>query len=330
MHIYIITGVTGFLGNNIAKRILSMDDTLVCGIARHAITETTFDATRFVSNVADVADAEGCYSAIRELLVKVNASANDSIYLIHCAATTQSAQMIKNPERTYADIVEGTRNIMGIAKNISCKSVVNLSSMEVYGQVDDEHFRTEDELGILDTENPRSCYPMAKREAERICSEYAKAGIPVKTARLAQVFGKGIRSDDNRVFAQFARSALQSRNIVMHTKGQSFGNYCGLEDTIDAILTILLQGENGAVYNVVNEQNTMRIREMAELVASEVTVTCGLSIINVEYDIPQENMYGYAADTLLHMSSEKLRGLGWNPTKRLLDMYVDVLDEMMN
>lgn len=66
----------------------------------------------------------------------------------------------------------------------------------------------------------------------------------------------------------------------------------------------------------------MTIRQMAELVAKEVAG----GKIKVRFDIPKENIYGYAADTGLRLSGEKLKELGWNPTESLEQMYRELLE----
>lgn len=107
--------------------------------------------------------------------------------------------------------------------------------------------------------------------AENICYSYFREyGVPVKIARLAQTFGRGVRDSDKRVFAQFARAVRANRDIVLHTAGQSMGNYCGINDTVTGILTILMQGQDGEAYNVVNEENTMTILQMAGVVADGI------------------------------------------------------------
>lgn len=129
----------------------------------------------------------------------------------------------------------------------------------------------ENDCGIIDIMNARSCYPMGKRMAENLCFNYFyQYGLPVKIARLAQTFGAGILETDNRVFAQFARSVINKKNIVLHTDGSSIGNYCYSADAILGLILILLNGTNGQAYNVVNEESTMTIRQMAELVATRV------------------------------------------------------------
>ena len=83
---------------------------------------------------------------------------------------------------------------------------------------------------------------------------------------------------------------------------------------------MLGNGENGQAYNVVNEKNTMSIKEMAELVASCI----GKDKIKVVIDIENLSKTGYAADTRLYMSGEKLGKLGWKAKKGIEEMFLDV------
>ena len=143
-------------------------------------------------------------------------------------------------------------------------------------------------------------------------------------ARLAQTFGKGIAKEDRRIFAQIAKSVIEKQDIVLHTMGESMGNYCGIDDAISGIFCILSNGELGEAYNVVNPQNTMKIRDMAYLVADSVA---GGSI-GVTYDISNDNSMGYAVSTGLRLSAEKLMKIGWEPQKGLIEMYQEVINEL--
>ena len=121
---------------------------------------------------------------------------------------------------------------------------------------------------------------------------------------------------------QFAKAVVKQTDIVLKTRGETIGNYCAIDDVISAIDILLHKGKDGEVYNVVNEANTMRIFEMAHLVAEKVAG----GVVNVVYDLEESTMTGYAPETHLRMSSEKLKALGWQPTKMLIDMYEDVID----
>lgn len=312
---YLITGATGYIGSMLIKHIRSIDETSEIT----ALVRDPEKAERLLPKGTKMITADLCNKAV------MRKTAYEGEYIIHCASITKSAEMISHPVEVIESIVNTTQNVLELAKRCHIKSMVNLSSMEVYGNIDcsDGHRVSEQELGDLDIYNVRSCYPLGKRMAENICYSYFREyGVPVKSARLAQTFGEGVPLSDRRVFAQFADAVRQGTDIVLHTEGSSMGNYCGIHDTVEGILTILNCGKNGQVYNVVNEENTMTIRQMAEFLAKEVAG----GRIKVRYDIPNENIYGYAADTGLRLSGEKLRGLGWKPTEDLGRMYREILE----
>ena len=245
-------------------------------------------------------------------------------YIFHCAANTKSADMAANPLEVIATAVDGARNILELATERQNKSLVYLSSMEVYGQTALSEV-SETDLGFLDLFSPRSSYPESKRFCEMICAIYARqGGLPVKIARLAQTFGAGTPKDDARVFAQFARNAMSGESIELHTEGNSRGNYCSVSDTIRALLIILLEGMNGEAYNIANPNASMTIREMAEIVAAEI---CGGKIpvvVNVPEDILKR---GYAPDVGYKLNVDKLKCLGWTPKHGLHEMYRRLLED---
>lgn len=147
--------------------------------------------------------------------------------------------------------------------------------------------------------------------AECLCASYAKEyGVKVKVARLAATFGAGIDPQENRVFAQFARSVLTGEDIVLHTNGEKANCYCYTVDAVTGILTLLLKGEVGEVYNICNMDTFCSIREMAE-----IFVEMGEdSHSKLVFDIPEDvASLGYAPTSIMHLNSEKIMQLGWKP-----------------
>ncbi len=319
---YLITGITGFLGSMTANELMHSEEYKQGRIKITGITRDIFRARQIFNSTGhqELLLVEADIRDRNDLLSAIDSSVD---YIIHCASVTQSAEMVRHPVETADSIVMGTRNMLELAKKLQIKSMVCLSSMEVYGTVGDiGRPRKEDELGEVELFSPRSCYPLGKRMAEHYCYIYQQEyGVPVKISRLAQTFGKGIRPDDNRVYMQFARAVNEGRDIVLKTMGNSMGNYCASDDAVNAVFTILYCGRDGEAYNVVNEENTMSIREMAELAAGQ---TAGEQI-KVKIELEDPNMTGYAPDTGLKLSGEKLRQLGWHPSKNLAEMYRDVI-----
>lgn len=239
-------------------------------------------------------------------------------YIFHCAAITRSADMVAKPVDVITTAVDGTRNILELAKERDSKSVVYLSSMEVYGQ--NLHGQVQEaDLGYLDLYNPRSSYSESKRLCESLCTAYAvQYGLPVKVARLAQVFGAGTPKADTRVFAQFARSAMAGENIILHTEGKTRGNYCYLADAVRGLLSLLLRGLNGQAYNIANPEASTTIREMAEMVAREICQGRIKTVVEIPSDIAKR---GYAPEVGFRLNADKLKSLGWRPQYGLADMY---------
>jgi nucleoside-diphosphate-sugar epimerase len=250
--------------------------------------------------------------------------ADDFDYIFHCAAITKSADMVAKPVDIIATNVDGTRNMLELARTRHCKSFVYLSSMEVYGRTE-LCAVGENDLGYLDLSNPRSSYPESKRLCEMMCMAYAaQYEIPAKVARLALIFGAGVPNDncDTRVANQFARSALAEKDIELHTKGNSIANCCSTSDAIRGLLTILFKGNNGEAYNIANIQASMSIRETAELVADKVCDGQIKVIVNVPDDIATR---GYAPDVGHTLNADKLKALGWSPKYGLSEMFTLML-----
>lgn len=240
-------------------------------------------------------------------------------YLIHAAAVTTSKLMVSDPVGTIRTAIDGTEKLLKMAVEKQARSFVYISSMEIYGQPRTEGKTAEKDLGYIDIGTVRSCYPEGKRMCECLCNAYASQyGLSVKSARLAQTFGAGILPTENRVFAQFARSAMNGEDIVLHTTGESEGNYVYTSDAIRAILMLLVKGVSGEAYNIANEESHTTIRRMAELVADRIAGNA----IRVVLDIPEDSAsLGYAPPVKMWLDASKMRALGWEPTVGMEEAY---------
>jgi nucleoside-diphosphate-sugar epimerase len=234
---------------------------------------------------------------------------------------------VDRPVETIWTALEGTRNLLELAREKQVRSMVYLSSMEAYGVVDPEHYIVkETDYGYIDPLQVRSSYSEGKRMAEGLCAAYAhEYQVPVKTARLAQTFGAGIPKGENRVFAQFARSILTGQDIVLHTDGSKAHCYCYTSDAVLGLLTVLLRGGDAQAYNISNEATFCTIREMAEQLIARYPQS-GSQLV---FDIPQDgNQFGYAPTSRMLVNSEKLQSLGWKARVDLPEMFERLMRSM--
>jgi nucleoside-diphosphate-sugar epimerase len=243
-------------------------------------------------------------------------------YLFHAAALTRSADMVARPVEVMATEIDGLRNVLDLAITKRPRSVIYLSSMEVYGQTSLTEV-AEADLGHLDLASPRSSYPLSKRLGEHLGLAYrAQYGIRFQAARLALTFGAGSPPDSPRVWSQFAHSVLAGRNITLHTDGGSRGNFCYTADAVRALIMLLLKGEDGQVYNVSNPEASLTIREMAEMVAARF----GGGEVSVVVDVPPDLAgRGYKPPTGFRMNIDKIAKLGWRPRYGLAEMFKRLL-----
>ncbi len=310
----LITGATGLIGSLCVKAFLKSGDIHVIGLARNS------------DKVKSMFPEDKNLSFVYQDIISPLSDEIECDYIVHTANSTTSKYFMTNPVEVIESIYTGTKQVLNYALKHKVKGIVYLSSMEVFGEVHTEARLSEEQLGYLDIQNIRSCYSESKRLAELLCKSYAEEyGLPVCVARLAQTFGAGIPKSENRVFAQFARSSVMGRNIVLHTNGQSMGNYCYTTDVIKALILLLKEGKKGEAYTVVNEETTRTIKEVAQMVAENFSDGCS----KVIFDIPENNRYGYAPATKMKLSSKKLRELGWKPEFSLKEMFERMIPDLM-
>lgn len=307
----LITGASGYIGRNLIRRLRKEVPSchIIATVRSLEKAKTLFCCDEKISMI----EADVRYP----LSVK-----EDIEYIIHAASITSSKQFVENPVDTIITTVDGTRNLLELAKQKQVKSMVFLSTMEIYGAPKTDEKITEDSPCYLSSMSVRSSYPESKRLSETICSAYYKQfGVPVKVARLTQTIGPGIPYDDGRVFAEFARSLIEHRDIVLHTRGLTKRSYISINDAVEAILTILSKGISGEAYNVANEETYCSIYEMAELVAKKISG----NEISVRIEEVDTSQFGYAPILKMNLDTRKLQELGWHPEDSLEKMYKSLI-----
>ncbi|MBD5439478.1 MAG: NAD(P)-dependent oxidoreductase [Treponema sp.] len=315
---FFITGATGLIGYTLASLLLYRSAEKKSDIRVVALVRDRAKAReQFGGQLADGAPVEFVEGAVEDF--DAGRIARKIDYVIHGACPTASTFFTEHPVETIRTIVNGTDNMLRLCVEKHVQSVAFLSSMEVYGEVSSREKLAEDCLGKIDLLNPRSSYPEAKRLAENLCACYASEfGLDVKSVRLAQTFGPGVRYEDARVFAYMMRCALENKNIELKTSGVKENPYLYTMDAATAILTVLAKGERGRSYNAANEETYCSVREMGEVVLKVFGKTDLKVLVNAGYDVDASK---YPPESSMNLSSEKLQGLDWSAHNGLQDMY---------
>ena len=309
----LVTGGTGLLGSMICRSLINADKERNLDVEIIVLVRNKEKASSLFADLNDNGNITFLEQDITEPILydgKVD-------YIIHTACPTASNTFVTKPVETISSITLGTMNVLKFAKESQSESVVYLSSMEAYGQITEEILLKPEDVGYVNPLSLRSCYPEGKRVAENLCMGYfSEYNVPVKVIRLAQTFGPGISNEDKRVFAQFLRSAKSGEDIVMFTEGGAKRMYTDTMDAVDAILTVLLKGENGQIYNVGNKATYCSIKEMAEMVIRFFGAENAKVVIDRSKDVGQ-----YPPENKLLLDVDPIENLGWTPKYSLQEIY---------
>ena len=305
----LITGATGLIGLNLVNAFLFFNENTSNPCTIIACVRSKEKAIHLFGENEHI---EYIVQDITELLDI------DCDYIVHAASATSSMDFMYKPVEVIDTALKGTSNILNLAKKYNVEKVVYLSSMEIYGHPEKGHEVLEHEVAGFDVHNPRNCYPISKIMCESLlvsmASEY---DVNACILRLTQTFGYGVTYNDGRVFAQFMRSAMEKKDIVLKTKGETERCYLYTADAVRAILILLLKGKKGEAYTGANPETYCSIAEMAEVVCHDIAK----DEIKVIFELDDITKYGYASTLYMKLNVDKLKALGWKPSVSLTDMF---------
>jgi len=207
----------------------------------------------------------------------------DIHYIIHAASIASPPTYRKFPIKTVDVNYQGTRNLLDIAREKKVKSILFLSSSEIYG--DPEIFPTpETYVGKVSCIGPRACYDESKRLAETISILYFQQyKIPIKIARPFNVYGPYLNLNDGRIIPDFMNNAIENSEIIIHSDGTPTRSFCYVSDAISAFFKLLFSNSNGIICNVGNDEE-VSVRDVANMI--EKIIKKPISIKMIKSDDP--------------------------------------------
>ena len=318
----LVTGATGLIGYQTVLAILNVNKIKDLGMTVYAVVRNEEKANKMFALAKD----DSLKFVVQDVLEPFTLT--DKVdFIIHGASMTSSKDFVDYPVETIKTAIQGTENILEFAKKNQVEGMVYLSSLEVYGVVDFSVKKVPETLyGTLDPMSVRSSYSEGKRMVECLCASYASEyNLPIKVVRLCQTFGPGVSYGDNRVFAQFARSVMEGKDIVLKTDGSTERNYCYIKDTITGVLTVLLKGNKGEVYNIANKNTLITIRGMAEMLIEKYPESGTKLVFDIAEDVTK---LGYNPKIVMNLDTEKIEKLGWSAEVDLPEMFARMINSM--
>lgn len=247
----LITGGSGFIGSHVCRALLDRGDTVICidnfdPYYDVSIKETNIKSLSKNKNFkiyrADTRDAE----KLKEIF-----ETNQIERIVHLAAKAGVRNSISNPKEYYDVNINGTLNLLELAKQHKIQNFVFASSSSVYGAREKGPFSETD-----DVNNPLSPYAATKKAGEELCYTYHYLyNIPITCLRFFTVYGPCGRPD--MAIYKFTKLISEDKEIIMYGDGTTERDYTYIADIVQGIIAAL---DNPLNFEIINLGNNTPIK----------------------------------------------------------------------
>lgn len=262
----LVTGATGFIGSNLAKRLLqdvqgikvigidNMNDYYDVSLKEERLKELS-DYPSFIFIKGDISDRTTVNSIFDEYKPQV---------VVNLAAQAGVRYSISHPDTYISSNIIGFYNILEACRHsydngqTGVEHLVYASSSSVYGSNKKVPYSTDDKV-----DNPVSLYAATKKSNELMAHSYSKLyNIPSTGLRFFTVYGPAGRPD--MAYFGFTDKLVKGETIKIFNYGHCKRDFTYIDDIVEGVVRVMrhaperLNGEDGLpippykVYNIGN------------------------------------------------------------------------------
>lgn len=253
-----ITGIAGFIGFHLAKRLQSQDISVSgCDILSPYYSVSLKTLRKVILEKQGISIVSLDITNLEAM--ETHFQKNTYNILIHLAAQPGVRYSVQNPSTYVQTNWIGFFHIVEICKKYPTMRLIYASSSSVYGKNAKIPFSETDM-----TDSPTNIYAVTKKSNELLAHAYHHLyKIPVTGLRFFTVYGPWGRPD--MAYYSFTESILQGKIIPLYSLGKMERDFTYIEDIITGILQVInkLPG-NAEIINLGN-QNPESIQRMIEI-----------------------------------------------------------------
>ena len=274
MKTYLITGVAGFIGSNLAKKVLKENSEIqIVGIdnlneyydikIKEARLKELEQNKNFVFIKGNIADKEALEKIFKEYEPEI---------VVNLAAQAGVRYSITNPDVYIESNIIGFYNILECCRHYPVKHLVYASSSSVYGSNKKVPYSTEDKV-----DNPVSLYAATKKSNELLAHSYSKLyNIPSTGLRFFTVYGPAGRPD--MAYFGFTNKLIAGETIKIFNYGNCKRDFTYIDDIVEGVWRVMQRapekknGEDGLPippYKIYNS-NPENLLEFVEILQEEL------------------------------------------------------------
>jgi len=304
----LITGGAGFIGHHLIEEILQRTD-------YHVVSLDRLDTSGNLNRLGEILEKnENWRQRLKIVWHDLKAPLNGMIrkkigkvdYVLHLAAGSHVDRSIENPMEFVMDNVVGTVNILDFAKEHlkeELKLFLYFGTDEVFGPAPEGVFFEEGDR--YRSGNP---YAATKAGAEELCMAYENTyKMPIIVSHTMNVFG--LRQHPEKFIPLIIKKVRDGERVTIHSNkektkaGSRF--YINTEDVASAIKFLIKNHTVGEKYNIAGREelnNEDLVKIISEIMGKEAI-----------YELIDFHSSRPGHDLRYALSSEKMKGLGWNP-----------------
>jgi len=265
----LVTGSEGYIGSRLVPLLLSKGLQVVgfdTGYYR--------DGWLYSDNSSSPRSAQTTFKDLRRA---ITADLDDVDAIVHLAELSNDPLGQNNPEVTFQINHAGSVTLARLARERGIRRFVYTSSCSVYGA------GTGDFLDETAPVNPQTAYAQCKVLVERDVGAMAGTDFCPVFLRNATAYGPSPRMRFDIVLNDLCALAWTTRRIAMVSDGSPWRPLVHVDDICAAIHCALVAPDSavcGRIFNVGQNADNFRIRELAQIVAEEFsgcTVSAGRS-----------------------------------------------------
>jgi nucleoside-diphosphate-sugar epimerase len=224
----LLTGAAGFIGSNLATRLLA-DGHQVLGVDNFV--------TGRRRNVAHL-DGRPHFQLREHDVIEPLDVDGPLDWILHFASPASPPKYLAAGIETLRVNSEGTHQLLELAR-LKKAAFFLASTSEVYGDPL-VHPQTEQYWGNVNPIGPRSVYDEAKRFAEAMTvAHHGRHGTPVRIVRIFNTYGPRMDPYDGRVVTNFIRQALSGENLTAYGHGEQTRSFQYVDDLVDGIVRLI-------------------------------------------------------------------------------------------
>lgn len=306
MKTYLITGVCGFIGSNLALRLLN-EGNRVIGFDRYQprhvkiLHDELWKFNNFEFYNVDLATYES-YPNIKEQVD----------YLFHLAANADIRFSAVYPDKDLNDGIIATYNILRFAKETNIKNIAYSSTSAIYG--DPTVVPTPEDYSYTQT----SFYGASKVAGEALvqahCSSY---GAQAWIFRYASITGP--RYSHGFIYNFYKKLTEDPTVLYIHGGKDQRKTYLDVHDCIEAMLLIVSKSNDRInTYNIGNLE-TYSLSDSIPIITNYMNINPKLEWSG--------NEVGWIGDSKInYLDVSKLQSLGWKPKYDIRQSIIRTLD----